>query len=202
MPRGHQSGKEVSVYELIHTVIFDEIESGPGSRAMTFPQFDSMSNQNRQDYLDFMTDCAHTVLVQEGRTADADKMHHLFNDIAPGSVLSLGEGEFELNLANERVHAAQKMIDQPKAPPVQVETAMVVTLMKNGIKMTPDFIRSFLKLTSTFKPKHPPQNDKADSPAPPPAPAPVATNQVTSPVTNDDPVGEGGLITPYTVPQK
>ena len=75
-------------------------------------------------------------------------------------------------------------------------------MMKNGIKMTPDFIRSFLKLTGTFKPKHPPQNDKADSPAPPPAPAPVATNQVTSPATNDDPVGEGGLITPYTVPQK
>jgi hypothetical protein len=190
------------------------------AQAMSFPQFDSMSNQDRQDYLDFMTDCAHQVLVDEGRTADADKMYHLFNDVAPGSVLSLGEGEFELNLANERVHAAQKMIDQPNAPPVQVGTAMLGTLMNNGIKITPDFVKSFQQLTSTFKPKHPPPSHTPETPAPPSAPAPATTNAVPSqpsaaPATtnaapastpapnqnmtpDDNPVGEGGLITPYS----
>ena len=117
--------------------------TGAAAQAMSFPQFDSMSNQDRQDYLDFMVSSAHKVLEEEGRTADAAKMEHLFNDIHPGSVLSLGEGELELNLAHERVFAAQKAIDDPNAPPVQVESAMIGTLMKNGIQLTPDFIEEF-----------------------------------------------------------
>ena len=104
-----------------------------------------MSNQDRQDYLDFMVSSAHKVLEEEGRTADADKMYHLFNDIAPGDDLPLGEAEMELNLAHERVHAAQKALDDPNAPPVQVETALLGTLMNNGIQITPDFFRSFVR---------------------------------------------------------
>ena len=135
--------------------------TGAAAKAMSFPQFDHMSNQDRQDYLNFMVSSAHKVLEEEGRTADADKMYHLFNDIAPGDNLPLGEAEMELNLDNARVRAAQKMIDNPNAPPVQVEVALVETLGANHIQITPDFVRSFLAEAETFQPKHPdPANAK------------------------------------------
>ena len=134
--------------------------TGAAAQAMSFPQFDSMSNQDRADYRTFMISSAHKVLVEEGRTADADKMYHLFNDIHPGSVLSLGEGELELNLAHARVRAAQKMIDNPNAPPVQVEVALVETLGANHIQITPDFVRSFLAEVTKFKPQHPSTTNK------------------------------------------
>jgi len=33
-------------------------------------------------------------------------------------------------------------------------------LSKNGVEITPDFVKGLLQLTETFKPKFPPQNTK------------------------------------------
>jgi len=127
------------------------------ARAMDITQFDQMSNQDRQDFLDSLSRDAETVLEQQGRSADAAKVHHLFNDIVPGDALPIGEAELEGNLANARVHDAEKHIKNPAAPRVQVEVALAGTLSKNGVEITPDFARAFMQLTGTFQPQSPPQ---------------------------------------------
>jgi len=62
-----------------------------------------------------------------------------------------------MNLDNARVRDAEKHIQNHDAPRIQVESALALTLSKNGIEITRDFVRSFLQLTGTFKPKLPPQ---------------------------------------------
>ena len=70
------------------------------AQAMDIIQFDQMTAQDRQDFLNSLSKTAETVLEQEGRSADAMKVHHLFDDIRPGDNLPVGEAELEMNLAN------------------------------------------------------------------------------------------------------
>jgi hypothetical protein len=126
-------------------------------QAMDIIQFDQMAAQDRQDFLNSLPKAAETVLEQEGRSADAAKVHHLFNDILPGDALPIGEAELEGNLANARVRDAEKHIQNPNAPRVQVETALISTLRKNGIEISTDFVKGLFQLTETFQPKFPPQ---------------------------------------------
>jgi hypothetical protein len=129
------------------------------AQAMDIIQFDLMTAQNQQDFLNSLPKAAETVLNQEGRSDDALKVFHLFNDIRPGDNLPVGEAELILNLDNERVRDTKKHIQNHDAPRVQVEVALALTLKKNGIEITPDFVRSFMKLTGTFQPKSPPRKD-------------------------------------------
>ena len=130
------------------------------AQAMEIIQFDQMAAQDRQNFLNFLPKAAETVLEQEGRSADAQKVHHLFNDILPGDALPIGEAELEGNLVNLRVHDAEKHIQNHDARRMQVETALVSTLRKNGVEITPDFARAFMQLTGTFKPKVLPKKEK------------------------------------------
>lgn len=160
------------------------------AQAMDFDQFDNMANADRQAFMDLQSVAAEAVLKQEGRNADAAKVHHLFNDISPGSALPLGEAELEMNNANARVRGAVKYAQNHNAPRVQVEVALIGTLKKNGIEMTPDFIRSFMQVTATFRPRHPPMVlPAAPARAAPPAASPPKP-------ADDDPIGSGGFITP------
>jgi hypothetical protein len=127
------------------------------AQAMDIIQFDQMTNQDRQAFLDSLSRDAETVLQQEGRSADAQKVHHLLNDISPGSDLPLGEAELEGNPDSQRVRDAEQHIKNPDAPRLQVESALALTLSKNGVQITPDFVRSFMQLTGTFQPQPPPQ---------------------------------------------
>ena len=131
-------------------------------QAMDITQFDQMTAQDRQTFLNFLPKAAETILQQEGRSADATKVHQLFNDIRPGDNLPVGEAELELNLDNVRVRDAQIHIQNPEAARMQVEVALVGTLSKNGVEITPDFARAFMQLTGTFQPQSPPA-DKAKS---------------------------------------
>ena len=134
--------------------------SVPAAKAMTFPEFDHMSSDDRQAYLNFMMKSAEQVLNEEGRRDDAAKVYQLFTEISPGSDLSIGEAELETNLANARVHDAEKMSKDPNARRIQVEAALLGTLGKNGIQISPAFVKDFMQLAGTFKPKHSPQTDK------------------------------------------
>jgi hypothetical protein len=102
------------------------------AQAMEIIQFDQMTAQDRQDFLDSLSRDAETVLEQEGRSADAQKVHHLFNGISPGSNLPLGEAELEMNLDNQRVRDAEKHIQNHDAPRIQVESALALTLNAHG----------------------------------------------------------------------
>jgi len=122
------------------------------ARAMDIIQFDQKTAQDRQAFLNSLPKAAEAVLNQEGRTADAAKVHQLFNDIRPGDNLPIGEAEFELNLDSARVRDAEKHAQNHDAPRVQVETALISTLKKNGIEASTDFIRGLLQQTGTIRP--------------------------------------------------
>jgi hypothetical protein len=126
------------------------------AHAMDIIRFDLMTAQDRQAFLDSLSEGTETVLKQEGRSADAAKVHQLFNEIRPGDNLPVGEAELELNLDSARVRDAEKHIQNPDAPRVQVETALISTLKKNGIDISTDFIRNLLELTAAFRPQSPP----------------------------------------------
>jgi len=111
-----------------------------------------MTAQQRQAFLNFVPQAAETVLNQEGRSDDAAKVQHLFNDISTGNVLPLGEAEMELNLDNERVRDAKKHAQNHDAPRVQVEVALAETLSKNGVQINPDFVKALMQQTGTFRP--------------------------------------------------
>lgn len=131
--------------------------SAGAAEAMDIIQYDLMTAQDQHAFLDSLSKDAETVLNQEGRSDDATKVFHLFNDISPGSVLPLGEAEMEMNLDDARVRDAQKQIQHHNAPRVQVEAALLATLFKNGVQITPAFAKSLMQLTGTFRPKSPPQ---------------------------------------------
>ena len=147
----NRTGKFLAATFLSTAMLFSS-----AAQAMEIQQFDQMAAQDRQDFLNSLPKAAETVLEQEGRSADATKVHHLFNDILPGDALPIGEAELEGNLANARVRDAEKHIQNPAAPRVQVETALISTLRKNGIEISTDFVKGLLQSTETFKPKFPP----------------------------------------------
>jgi len=130
------------------------------ARAMDIIEFDQMANQDRQDFLNSLSKAAETVLEQEGRSADATKVHQLFNEIRPGDNLPIDEAKLEMNLDNARVRDAEKHIQNHDAPRVQVETALISTLRKNGIEISTDLVKGLFQLTGTFKPKFPPKKEK------------------------------------------
>ena len=123
-------------------------------QAMTFQQFDHMAAQDRQDYLDFLVDASQRVLIDQGRKDVAAKVYQLFHEIHPGDHLSIGEAEFEGNLAHIRTLDAERHAQNHDAPRAQVEAALALTLNNKGIQVTPDFVKSFVQLANTFKPKH------------------------------------------------
>lgn len=127
------------------------------AQAMDIIKYDQMTSQDRQAFLDFLPQAAETVLNQEGRNGDAAKVHQLFNDISSGSNLPLGVAELEMNLDNQPVRNVQQHIKNPAAPQLQVESALALTLSKNGIQVTPDFVKGLMQQTSTFQPHSPPQ---------------------------------------------
>jgi hypothetical protein len=119
---------------------------------MDIVQYDQMTAQNRQAFLNSVPKAAEGVLNQQGRSADAAKVHQLFNDIRPGDNLPVGEAELELNLDAARVRDAEKHAQNPNTPRVQVETALISTLRRNGIEITPDFINGLFQQTGTTRP--------------------------------------------------
>ena len=127
------------------------------AQAMTIPQFDRMAAQDRQNYMKFLVESAQKVLTNQGHNNSAAKVYRLFHEIPPGAHLSLGEAEFEGNLDNARIRDAQKAIQNPDAPRVQVESALALTLKKNGVDVTPEFLKDFVQVAGTFQPKLPPR---------------------------------------------
>ena len=82
-------------------------------------------------------------------------MHVLFNEIRPGDNLPVGEAELELNVDNARVADAKRGNQNPNLPRIKVEAALAVTLKKNGIEMSADFLKRFAQVVDTFRPKSP-----------------------------------------------
>lgn len=126
-------------------------------QAMTIVQYDKMANEDEAEYVSRLVGGAIQAFNDEGRADLAAQVNHLFTTTLPGDKITVGVGEFQLNLARARVADAKRVEQNPNAHRLEVEDAMLVTLKKNGIPLSEDFIGAFRAINKGFQPKLPPQ---------------------------------------------
>ncbi len=127
------------------------------AQAMEIQQFDKMSQDDRAEYISELISGAEKALTAEGKADQAEKIENLFTTNAPDGNTSIGMSQFMLDLAKARLADAQRALKDPNAHRLEVEDAMLVTLKKNYIPLSQDFIRNFRALNRNFQPKHPSQ---------------------------------------------
>jgi hypothetical protein len=125
------------------------------AQAMEIRQFDKMAIPDQSEYVGLLVQGAEQVLRDEGRADLAAQVDHLFTTTDPGDAHTIGSVEFERNLALARVADAERAAQDPNAHRLEVEDAMLVTLKKNNIPLSQDFIRDFRAINNNFQPKLP-----------------------------------------------
>jgi hypothetical protein len=138
-------------------IIFAAMLLSGAAQAMEIRQFDKMADQDQSEYIGNLIVGAENALTDEGKPDLAAQIKTLFTTKQPGDADVMGMVEFERNLALARVADAQRAEQDPKAHRLEVEDAMLVTLQKNKIPMSQDFVRGFRAINSNFGPKYPPQ---------------------------------------------
>ena len=116
------------------------------SSAMEIQQFDKMVKEDQQHYLAFLVKEAQKLWIEQGRRDLAMRVSHLFQEIPPGGGRSVGEAQFELELAAARAYSAK--VNMPgKVSWNQVDFVLFQTLFKNGIRPSPAFYKRFPEVT-------------------------------------------------------
>jgi hypothetical protein len=127
------------------------------AQAMEIRQFDKMAQDDRAEYVSELVSGAEKVLTGQDSADQAKNVENLFTTNAPDGNTSIGMSQFMLDLAKARLADAQRALKDPTAQRLEVEDAMLVTLKKNNIPLSQDFIRDFRAINSSFRPKYPPQ---------------------------------------------
>jgi hypothetical protein len=125
------------------------------AQAMEIRQFDKMASQDQNDYTIALMVGMQKVLIDEGRSDLADQIHTLFTETPAGDVAPIGVTEFESNVDLARVADAKRVTQDPSAHRLEVEDAMLVTLKKNNIPLSENFIKNFRAVNNGFRPKLP-----------------------------------------------
>jgi hypothetical protein len=131
-------------------------------QAIEIRKFDTMAQADQIEFVGDLVVGAQKVLRDAGRLDQAERVHKLFTEIPKGDEVPLGLAEFDANLALARVADARRVQQNPNAPPLEVEHAMIVTLKKNGIVLPP----SFMYVADDFHPKLPPRTPTSAPPNP------------------------------------
>ncbi len=97
-------------------------------------------------------------MKDQGSADQAGKVESLFTTNAPDGNTSIGMSQFMLDVAKARLADAQRALKDPNAHRLHVEDAMLVTLKKNNIPLSQDFISDFRAANNNFRPKFPPQH--------------------------------------------
>jgi hypothetical protein len=125
-----------------------------GAQAMPVSDFYAMTPQDAAAYKFFLFMGSEKVLRDEGHPDLATSVHQLFfEQMRPGDQFPAGEAEFLLNLNNARFFDAERAQQNPSAPRVQVESALLGTLGKHGVPLTPEFVKAITEMANSFKAK-------------------------------------------------
>jgi len=127
---------------------------GP-ARAMEIRQFDKMISLDRSEYISSLISGTEHILADEGRPDLAIEIHRLFLVTPAGDEMALGMTELTSNIDRARVADAERAEKDPAAHRVHVEDAMLVTLKKNNIPMSDEFVRAVRGINAGFQPKSP-----------------------------------------------
>lgn len=125
-------------------------------QAMEIQQYDKMSNDDQSEYVALLVGGAEQAFKDEGRADLAAQVDHLFTTTDPGDAHTIGVVEFQMNLALAREADDKRAAQDPSAHRLEVEDAMLVTLKKNNIPLSQDFIKALRAVNSGFQPKFPP----------------------------------------------
>ena len=128
-----------------------------GAQAMEIRQFDKMADRDQSEYLGNLIVGAENVLAGEGKSDLAARIKYLFTTKNQGDADVIGMVELERNIALARVADAERAEKDPNAHRLHVEDAMLVTLQKNNIPMSKNFVSGFRAINAGFRPKLPPQ---------------------------------------------
>jgi hypothetical protein len=126
---------------------------GP-AQAMEIRQFDKMAGADQDEYIADLVEGAEKVLTDEHRPDLSAQVSKLFTTHLGNDQISVGMTEFSINLVRARLADAERFAKEPSAHRLEVEDAMLVTLKKNNIPLSEDFIRAFRAINSGFRPKH------------------------------------------------
>jgi hypothetical protein len=94
------------------------------SSAMDIQIFDDMAAKDQKEYLTVLVKDAARALIEQGQRDEATRLQELFQQIPPGDHRSVGEAQFEANLARQRTWAVG-----------EVENALTATMYQNGLKL-------------------------------------------------------------------
>lgn len=136
-------------------MLFAAVLLSAAAQAMEIRQFDKMAVPDQSEYVGLLVQGAQKVLTDAGRSDLAAQVEHLFTTTLPGDKFTLGIVEFESNLALAREADAKRVLSDLNAHRLEVEDAMLVTLKKNNIPLSEDFIGGFRAANSGFRPKLP-----------------------------------------------
>lgn len=137
--------------KVLAAVLLVSLTASRAAQAMEIRQFDKMAVPDQGEYVGLLIAGAEKVLNEEGRPDLAEKVVQLFTTTEPGDAATLGNVEFQKNLARARLADAKNVAKDPNARRIEVEDAMAVTLKKNGI----DPPQSFFTVGSSLRSKHP-----------------------------------------------
>jgi hypothetical protein len=141
--------KSFVIASFVATVMFPRASS-----AMDIGMYDDMARQDQRNYLTFLVKATQKVLTDEGRPDLSSKVHELFQGRG-GDRRSPGEVQFEEVLAKMRAYSAEN--SRPVLTPGPVEGAFIQTLVRHGIQMPNEFVRSLAQVVreKPFWPKRP-----------------------------------------------
>jgi hypothetical protein len=106
----------------------------PGvGHALEIMKFDMMDTQDQSDYLDLLIRGTEQALIDEMHLDLAKKQHALFSSSA-GVTTSPGMRDLASELARARIADRLAMVDDPKLPRAQIETAFMAVLRKHDIE--------------------------------------------------------------------
>jgi hypothetical protein len=140
---------------LAATFLSAALLAASAAQAMEIEQYDKMSNDDESEYVALLVGGAEQAIKDEGRADLAAQVDHLFTTTDPGDAHTIGVVEFQMNLALAREADVKRAAQDPNAHRLEVEDAMLVTLKKNNILLSEDFIRAFRAINSGFRPKLP-----------------------------------------------
>jgi hypothetical protein len=134
--------RELTHVLLVRVFVFvlGTVTSPRVSAAMEIQMFDDMAVQDQKEYIKFLVKDAERVLIEQDQRDQAAKLHELFQKIPSGEHRSLGDAQFETNLARLRSYAAESAVDPHGFRfRVTVENALIVTMNENGVTTTGRF---------------------------------------------------------------
>ena len=122
-------------------------------QAMEIRLYDKMASDDQTEYVADLIEGAEKALTDEGRPDLAAQISKLFTTNIGGDKVSVGSAEFTRNLAAARVADAERAAKDANAHRLEVEDAMLVTLKRNNIPLSQDFIKAFRAINKDFQPK-------------------------------------------------